>query len=71
MAVTSNNDLSTWTALNSGNPVLTSSLGDKGIRDPSIIRLEDGSGFVIIGTVCLNPCLNKLGAKGVAGSQCL
>lgn len=38
-----------WEILNSGSPVLTSTVGTTGMRDPYIMRLEDGS-FVIIAT---------------------
>ena len=39
-----------WTDLNEGNPVLTSSLGEKGLRDPFIMRSADGSKFYVIAT---------------------
>lgn len=39
-----------WTDLNNGNPVLTSTLGEKGLRDPFIMRSEDGSKFYVIAT---------------------
>ena len=39
-----------WTDLNSGKPILISTLGEKGIRDPFIIRSHDGSKFYLIGT---------------------
>ncbi len=38
-----------WESVNNGNPVLTSSLGDKGCRDIEIVRLHTG-GFVILTT---------------------
>ena len=38
-----------WEALNGGNPVLTSNLGAKGVRDIEIIRKKEG-GFVILAT---------------------
>lgn len=39
-----------WTDLNEGNPVLTSSLGEKGLRDPFIMRSAEGDKFFVIAT---------------------
>ena len=39
-----------WPDLNDGNPVLTSSLGEKGLRDPFIMRSADGNKFFVIAT---------------------
>lgn len=39
-----------WDILNDGKPVLVSNVGEKGIRDPYIIRSSDGRSFYIIGT---------------------
>jgi hypothetical protein len=39
-----------WQALNSGKPVLVSTLGEKGVRDPYILRSADGKKFYIIAT---------------------
>ena len=36
-----------WTTLNGGAPVLTSNVGEKGVRDPYILRGEDGKYFII------------------------
>lgn len=47
-----------WTSLNEGKPVLVSQLGEKGVRDPFVIRLPDGGKFFLIGTdlsINLNP----------------
>jgi len=43
----------TWTSLNEGQPVLVSKLGEKGVRDPFLLRAHDGGKggkFVIIAT---------------------
>lgn len=40
----------TWRTLNSGNPVIISQVGERGIRDPFILRSKDGDKFYIIGT---------------------
>lgn len=39
-----------WMALNSANPVLVSELGEKGVRDPYLIRSHDGKKFFLIAT---------------------
>ncbi|SKB85825.1 Beta-xylosidase, GH43 family [Lachnospiraceae bacterium] len=39
-----------WNALNNGEPVLTSTLGEKGLRDPFIIRSPEGDKFYLIAT---------------------
>jgi arabinoxylan arabinofuranohydrolase len=39
-----------WSALNGGEPVLISKLGEKGVRDPFLIRSHDGKGFYLIAT---------------------
>lgn len=39
-----------WTDLNEGSPVLTSSLGEKGLRDPFIMRSAEGDKFFVIAT---------------------
>lgn len=38
-----------WTQLNNGDPVLTSTMGEKGCRDIDVIRLKTG-GFIILTT---------------------
>lgn len=40
----------TWNDLNKNNPVLTSVLGDAGVRDPFIIRSPEGDRFYLIAT---------------------
>lgn len=54
MAVSNNNNPGSWTQVKGGQPVLTSNVGTRGVRDPSIIRSADGSKFWIIATVCLS-----------------
>ena len=39
-----------WTALNDGEPVITSSMGEKGLRDPFIMRSHEGDKFYLIAT---------------------
>ncbi|KAK9425301.1 hypothetical protein SUNI508_13173 [Seiridium unicorne] len=49
-AASNGNDALDWTELNNGQPVLTSTLGTGGVRDPFIIRSPDGSTFYLIAT---------------------
>ena len=39
-----------WTNLNGGEPVLVSKLGEKGVRDPYLLRAHDGKKFFLIAT---------------------
>jgi hypothetical protein len=39
-----------WEALNGGDPVLVSKLGEKGVRDPFIFRSHDNTKFYLIAT---------------------
>jgi len=39
-----------FTDLNGSRPVLTSTVGEKGVRDPAIIRSNDGKKFYILAT---------------------
>lgn len=39
-----------WSALRGGEPSLVSELGEKGVRDPYLLRRHDGKGFVLIAT---------------------
>ncbi len=55
MAVSNNNNPGSWTSLKNGKPVLTSEVGTKGIRDPSLIVAPDRSKFYLICTVCAFP----------------
>ncbi|KAK3338048.1 glycosyl hydrolase [Neurospora tetraspora] len=50
MAVSNNNDPNQWTTLKNGQPYLTTNVGTKGIRDPSLIVAPDRSKFWIIAT---------------------
>ncbi|KAH8828670.1 glycosyl hydrolase [Flagelloscypha sp. PMI_526] len=49
-AVSEENSPKTWTAVNGGNPVLNSTLGTLGLRDPYIIRDPNSCKFYIIAT---------------------
>lgn len=49
-ALSVGNDPLHWRALNGGRPVLTSTVGEKGVRDPYIVRAPGGGKFYIIAT---------------------
>lgn len=46
----SSQDGMNWDDLNNNNPVLTSTLGEQGVRDPFIIRSPEGDKFYMIAT---------------------
>ncbi|WP_181148069.1 alpha-L-arabinofuranosidase C-terminal domain-containing protein [Arthrobacter sp. MYb213] len=50
MAVSQKNDPNSWHTLNDGEPVLESTLGTKGLRDPFLIRSNDGSKYYLLAT---------------------
>src|SRR5258708_530555 len=39
-----------WEALNDTKPVLVSTLGERGVRDPYILRSHDGKKFYLLAT---------------------
>ena len=49
-AVSKGNSPVSWNQVNGGRPVLNSTLGTKGVRDPFIIRDPNGSKFYLIAT---------------------
>ncbi|WP_110930153.1 immunoglobulin-like domain-containing protein [Paenibacillus bouchesdurhonensis] len=49
-ALSEGNDPLRWRELNNGNPALISNLGEKGLRDPFIIRSPEGDKFYLIAT---------------------
>ena len=61
----------TWKDLNDNNPILTSTLGDKGVRDPYIIRSPEGDKFYMIATDLRIKNGKGWGAAQTAGSQSL
>ncbi|WP_425830205.1 family 43 glycosylhydrolase [Streptomyces fractus] len=50
LALSRGNDPLHWRELNGGKPVLTSAVGDKGVRDPFVIRSPEGDRFFLIAT---------------------
>ncbi|HEY8993119.1 MAG TPA: glycoside hydrolase family 43 protein [Lacunisphaera sp.] len=60
-----------WQALNHGEPVLVSQLGEKGVRDPYLLRAHDGKKFYLLATD-LSVALNRDWGRAVrAGSRSL
>ncbi|MGM0876511.1 MAG: glycoside hydrolase family 43 protein [Bacillota bacterium] len=49
-ALSKGNDPLHWQQLNGGKPVLTSSLGEQGLRDPFVIRSPEGDKFHLVAT---------------------
>jgi hypothetical protein len=49
-AASHGNNALQWDELNGGRPVLTSSMGEKGLRDPFLIRSPEGDKFFLIAT---------------------
>ncbi|MFJ6081763.1 family 43 glycosylhydrolase [Streptomyces sp. NPDC092369] len=49
-ALSRGNDPLHWRELNQGKPVLTSTIGEKGLRDPFVIRSPKGDKFFLIAT---------------------
>ena len=50
LAVSEGNTVDSWRMLNDGRPVLTSGLGERGLRDPFIIRSPEGDRFYLLAT---------------------
>jgi hypothetical protein len=56
-----------WDALNNSEPVLISKLGEKGVRDPFILRSNDGKKFYLLATdlsIDLNPGWKRAAQAG-------
>ncbi|PJM74144.1 hypothetical protein CS006_03135 [Bifidobacterium primatium] len=50
LAASKGNDALDWNTLNGGTPLFTSEYGEKGLRDPFIIRSKDGDRFYMLAT---------------------
>jgi beta-xylosidase len=50
MAASKGNNALSWVSTNSGNPILTSTMGTKGLRDPFMIRSPEGDTFYMLAT---------------------
>jgi len=60
-----------WDALNHGNPVLVSDVGEKGIRDSYLLRSHDGKIFFLIATDLSNNLNRDWHRATHAGSKCI
>ncbi|MGC4030675.1 MAG: glycoside hydrolase family 43 protein [Tepidisphaeraceae bacterium] len=58
-----------WTNLNAGKPVLVSQLGEKGVRDPFLLRSHDGKKFFLIATDLSINLNHNWGRAVTKGSQ--
>ncbi|MFJ1511669.1 immunoglobulin-like domain-containing protein [Cellulosimicrobium funkei] len=65
------NDALDWVELNDGEPVLTSTLGEKGLRDPFIIRSPEGDRFFLLATDLRIYGGNNFGNAQERGSRAL
>jgi beta-xylosidase len=50
LAASNGNDALSWTELNNKQPILTSTQGTKGLRDPFVIRSHEGDTFYLLAT---------------------
>ncbi|KAJ4313759.1 hypothetical protein N0V94_006775 [Neodidymelliopsis sp. IMI 364377] len=50
LAASNGNNALSWKELNNGQPIITSTLGTKGLRDPFLIRSPEGNTFYLIAT---------------------
>ncbi|KAF9697733.1 hypothetical protein EKO04_004386 [Ascochyta lentis] len=50
LAASNGNNALSWKELNNGQPIITSTLGTKGLRDPFLIRAPEGDKFFLIAT---------------------
>lgn len=50
LAASRGNDALSWNTLNGGEPLISSELGEEGLRDPFILRSPDGDTFYLIAT---------------------
>lgn len=58
-----------WNALNGGEPVLISKLGEKGVRDPYLLRAHDGKKFYLLATDLSIHLNHDWGRSQTAGSK--
>ena len=58
-----------WNDLNNGQPVLVSDIGEKGVRDPFLIRDEKNNMFYLIATDCRIASNKGWGAAQFEGSR--
>ena len=70
LAASKGNDALDWNTLNNGTPLLTSEFGEKGLRDPFIMKSKDGDKFYMLATdLKIDGRAPLNGLNGFAGAQ--
>ncbi|WP_206222198.1 immunoglobulin-like domain-containing protein [Schaalia sp. ZJ1691] len=70
LAASRGNDALHWNTLNNGTPLFTSTFGEKGLRDPFIMKSHDGDKFYMIATdLKISGRPDHNGLRGFGGSQ--
>lgn len=68
LAASNGNDALSFKELNGGKPILSSTFGDKGVRDPFIMRSAEGDKFFILATDLCIGCGTSWGESQTNGS---
>ncbi|KAF5648633.1 Arabinanase levansucrase invertase [Fusarium sp. NRRL 52700] len=71
LATSNGNDALSFTELNNGKPILKSTKGDGGVRDPFVLRSHDGDKFYILATDLCIGCGTSWGDAQRFGSRYL
>jgi hypothetical protein len=71
LAISNDNNILSFSEVNNGNPILTSTQGTKGLRDPYLIRSKEGDKFFILATDLCAGCGIDWGQAGRWGSRYL
>ncbi|KLU90452.1 hypothetical protein MAPG_10306 [Magnaporthiopsis poae ATCC 64411] len=69
LAASNGNNALSFTELNEGKPILKSGHGDKGVRDPFVMRSADGTKFYILATDLCTRCGTSWGDAQRRGSR--
>lgn len=69
LAASKGNDALDWNTLNNGTPIFTSEFGEKGLRDPFIMKSKDGDKFYMLATDLKIDGRALNGLNGFAGAQ--
>lgn len=70
LAASKGNDALDWNTLNNGTPLFTSEFGEKGLRDPFIMKSKDGDKFYMLATdLKIDGRAPLNGLNGFAGAQ--
>jgi len=68
LASSNGNDALSFKQLNDGKPIINSTLGDKGVRDPFVLRSVEGDKFFIVATDLCTTCGTDWGTAVRHGS---